>query len=816
MRTIDRAPVRLTGIAAAVFLIAGCGGGGATGDAGPTASALAAGGSSALPPFNFEIRTLSNRADLVSDGDVLVEVQVPKTVPMDKVTLSLNGSDVGSAFVADPAARTFRGLVTGLALGANSLVADSNGQGNGRPWASLTITNHPRGGPILSGPQVTPFYCATPTAQPASGLAPATNVSGLSTTAVDAQCNIATETRLYYRTTTAGCSFSVPDPSTGSPPANACFRPYNPAAAAPADLATTTTDAGLTVPYIVRVERGTMNRGIYDIVVLFDPTKPWTALAPQAQWNGKVLMNFGASTGQPRRQFRGATAWTNDVALSRGYAWVQNSMTDSSSNSNRVAMSETVMMMKEHIIDRYGPVRFTIGTGCSGGSINSHMNGSINPGLLDGVTVSCAFPDSETTGIEVGDCVSLVEAYQKPQWLAAMTTAGYTQDQVNAKKAAVNGHVDQTGCHGWYNAFGSNGKVGNYNQRFVLNNATGAIGQSPTPTNNCQLPAAAVYDPVTNPTGARCSAWDWAASIFGKPAGEARAYDTRDNTGVQYGLGALKKGAITAEEFVLVNELAGGIDKDANLRAARSVGDLQALTTAYRAGIVMSGRNLAKTAVIDMRGWDDSALIKPPGAGAPPSSPIHYVWRSFSIRDRLDRDSGNHANHALWRFGRNGLLPSAAVQLESLTTMSQWLTALKADTGPGSIEQKLTAAKPAAAGDYCLLSTDATQSVKVTDVATCDADPFLKPGTSPRQVAGSPRTEDVLKCQLKPINPAEYAPAVLSAGQLARLQAVFADGVCDWSKPGVGQQDAVSPLSFAAGPGGQPLPPAPVSVARVR
>jgi hypothetical protein len=32
-----------------------------------------------LPPFNFEIRTLSNRADLISDGNALVEVSVPKT-----------------------------------------------------------------------------------------------------------------------------------------------------------------------------------------------------------------------------------------------------------------------------------------------------------------------------------------------------------------------------------------------------------------------------------------------------------------------------------------------------------------------------------------------------------------------------------------------------------------------------------------------------------------------------------------------------------------------------------------------------------------
>jgi len=51
----------------------------------------------------------------------------------------------------------------------------------------------------------------------------------------------------------------------------------------------------------------------------------------------------------------------------------------------------------------------------------------------------------------------------------------------------------------------------------------------------------------------------------------------------------------------------------------------------------------------------------------------------------------------------------------------------------------------------------------------------------------------------------------LTAAQVTRLKAVFPDGVCDWSKPGVSQQAAISPLTFIAGPGGVPLPPAPVS-----
>jgi hypothetical protein len=40
---------------------------------------------------------------------------------------------------------------------------------------------------------------------------------------------------------------------------------------------------------------------------------------------------------------------------------------------------------------------------------------------------------------------------------------------------------------------------------------------------------------------------------------------------------------------------------------------------------------------------------------------------------------------------------------------------------------------------------------------------------------------------------------------------VFRTGVCDWSRPGIGQEPALSPLDFTRGPGGRPLPPAPTS-----
>ena len=765
---------------------------------------------------SFEIVTLSNRADLISGGDALVEVRVPKGVALSRVKVTRNGADVTALF-SPAGSSALRGLVTGLVEGRNEVAAqiDGRGRGDGRR-ERLEITNHPIGGPVLSGPQITPFFCATPVPQGATATSPTTNASGLSTAAIDAQCNIATEFKLYYRTTLA-CSNVLPDPSPNTsnflnptpptsitPPANACFKPYNPASPPPAtEVAMTTTDAGVTVPFIVRVERGTMNRGIYDIAVLVD------------HWNGKVLYQFGASTGQPRRQSRSSSNWTSgEAALSRGYLVAQNSMTDSALNSNRVSMAETVMMMKEHIGDRYGQIKFTIGTGCSGGSINSNMNASIMPGNLDGITISCAYPDSETTGIEVGDCTLLAEAYNKPQWLALQ--GGLTQAQINAKKAAVNGHPDQTGCHGWYNAFGSNGKVGNYVQRGVQNSATGVTGPlSATTTNNCQLPLEMVYNPATNATGARCHAWNWAASIFGTTSNDlsadptdSRALDTRDNVGVQYGLKAMLSGAISPEEFVTLNEIVGGTDKDSNFQAARTVADRQALEIAYRAGIVLSGRQYAKTAVIDLRGWDDAGT-------SPPGIPIHYQWRSFSIRDRLDREYGDHGNQVIWWF-TTGLLPPAALSAEAFLTMDQWLSSLKADASNSRIEDKVRAAKPANAVDFCVVAG----GTRVFDLSACEAADLaggatapsrFRVGASPRQVAGGPLSENVLKCRLKPLNSADYAPVGLSSAQMARLGAVFPDGVCDWDEPGVEQQRARAPRDYTDGPGGERLPRLPDS-----
>jgi hypothetical protein len=55
---------------------------------------------------DFELRVLSSPASMVTGGDALVRVTIPRTVPLHKATVSLNGEDVTSTLTLDAEART--------------------------------------------------------------------------------------------------------------------------------------------------------------------------------------------------------------------------------------------------------------------------------------------------------------------------------------------------------------------------------------------------------------------------------------------------------------------------------------------------------------------------------------------------------------------------------------------------------------------------------------------------------------------------------------------------------------------------------------
>jgi hypothetical protein len=73
----------------------------------------------------FDITTLSTQPYLVTGGDVLVRVDAPRNVSLQRVTVTVNGTDVTSKFIADPSSQSLTGLVNGLSLGENTLACKS-------------------------------------------------------------------------------------------------------------------------------------------------------------------------------------------------------------------------------------------------------------------------------------------------------------------------------------------------------------------------------------------------------------------------------------------------------------------------------------------------------------------------------------------------------------------------------------------------------------------------------------------------------------------------------------------------------------------
>ena len=670
----------------------------AAGAAVGAAAALTLGSSEGWSRAPLEIRALSARADLVSGGDALIAVKAPAGTKREQLSLIVNGKDMIERLTLDAASGEYRGLIDGLAIGANRVVAKIKSPKN---EASLTITNHPITGPILSGPHITPYECSTE----ASGLGPP----------LDANCSASRKTWYLYRTS------------------DSMFKPLDDPAARPADLVTTTTTDGKTVPYIVRVEAGTINRAIYQIAMLDDP----------AGWNRKFVVSFGGSSGTqyiqrvmaPQRAGGVMGGVMNHPALSKGFGHLVSSELVNGRRGNGVLQGETLMMIKEYIIERYGVPKWFAGSGGSGGAIQQLVITQMYPGLLDGLMPSLTFPDSSLHTIDSILLTNLWPKLDKTVW---------TQEKITA----VEGFTPGT-ARAWNAAYGRLG---------VPTNAAGCALADKT----------LIFDPVTNPKGARCTTQDIRVNVYGRDPKTGWARRPTDNVGLQYGLAALNSGAISVDEFLDVNEKVGGTDIDGKVVPQRTEGDPIALRGMYESGLKASyNAALANVPILMSRIYTDHR------------GDIHDRQRDFVVRARLQKASGRVDNTVIW------IASTADPLAANLDTMTRWLDAIVADPAPLTPD-KVVKHKPAEAVDTCWDRSGA----KIVEPARFDAqnqcNALYPIHSEPRLVAGAPLANDVMKCQLKPIDFADYKVA-FSDAQKTKMRAVFPAGVCDFSKPGVAQ-----------------------------
>jgi hypothetical protein len=634
------------------------------------------------------ITVLSTRPDMVSGGNALVQIAPAGDDPM----VLVNGQDQTAAFRRE--GERLVGLVDGLRIGTNTVDAR---QGTSR--ARLELTNHSIIGPIVSGDHLKPFACRTVE-------------SGLGEP-LDEHCSATTRVDYFYR-------------STASP----TFRPLGDPSERPVDVAETTTSEGQTVPYIVRVESGTINRAIYRIAML------------EQGWNRRLMFSFGGGCGTNYNQGTNqATAALSDLALSRGFAHAVSTQNVMQQHCNDQLSGEALMMIKEHFIERHGMPMWTMGFGASGGAIQQLLIAQNFPGLLDGILPSLTYPDSVSTRAGVTDCRLLMNVFRADP-------ATWSQE----KQTAIEGYTPGT-CRAWDRSF---------IDIIVAANTRG-----------CGIAEALVYHPLANPRGARCTMWDTNVASFGRDPVTGFARRSLDNVGVQYGLDALARGVITATEFLDLNEKIGGFDNDGVPRRARTVADAEAVRLAYATGRLNSGAGgLARLPILHYRSYND------------PTGDIHDRFRDFTVRERLRNANGHADNQVIWVYpnGVSGL--PARVSALAVDTMAEWLDSL-AGSRPPTIAA-ITRAKPAAAVDGCW---DAS-GTRIDEPATFDGpgrcNTLYPNHRNPRLVAGAALADDVLKCQLRPIDPRDYQ-GKLTPAEMSRLRSVFPTGVCDYSKPGVAQ-----------------------------
>ncbi len=551
------------------------------------------------------IEAVSNRPDLISNGDVLVRVTVPAGVDAASAAFSVNGEP---AIERRGAAtdRTFLAKVERLPLGPSVISVSAAG----KTFAKLAVVNHPNGGPVFSGAQIQPWKCLP--------------------SAMNAQCDRATRIRYVYMPTGA-----------------TAFKEYDPSKPRPADIATAVTPEGVRLPYIVRIESITQNRSGVQVATLFDPSKPWTPFAPQAQWNKGVYVLQGSGCGTGFEE-KAAGDPLHERALSKGFLVVTAALLHNTNNCNPIVQAEAALMAKEHVAETYGPFDLVFAQGSSGGAISQIADQNAYPGLYDGLILNHLFADSDASRNAAYDCRLANDAMAK------------TGTWSDAEKVAVLGML--SGC-------------ASSPDRFNIYNA--GVGTS------CTIPDAQKFS-AANMKGVRCTLQDYQVNQVGRRP-DGYAYARLDNEGVQYGLKALKEGVITPEKFVALNAAIGGHDINFNRTETRTVADKAGLKRLYQTGIGNPVNNLGETPVIETR---------------LNVTDFHQPFHAVMVRARLEAAQGHHNNYALWKTAaaREPGLNEAAFD-----TMVAWIKAIQADKRSVPKAQKVIDNRPALAKDRCIV-----------------------------------------------------------------------------------------------------------------
>jgi Tannase-like family of unknown function (DUF6351) len=735
--------------------------------------------SAAAQKSPIELSVLSSRPDQVSGGDALVRVDAPRGL-LRKLRVERNGENVTRAFQRQGDGLV--GLVDGLRLGKNTITVYRKSRWWRPPAARRRITNHPITGPIFSGPHQTPFVCKT--IQMGLGEPLVDSQDGTGFTVLDSEGNVAGYSQncgartqvdyMYMSTETEG------------------FKPLPAGGGRPADLAKTKTRDGRIVDFVVRRQRGTINRFVYSYAML---APLGSGERNTSLWNRRLIYAFDGGVAIGHQQGALGGIGLTQEWLGLGYAVAYSSGTRTNTHYNLQLGGETALMTKERFVEQYGVPLYTVGIGGSGGGIQQYVYGQNHQGLIDAAVPQKSYSDMVTQGIHIGDC-ELLEHYMdvtdaaNPKWRDWENREWL--EGLNASATIPNEYTGQPGSsecvEGWRGL-----------TPLTLNPLFGSAGAGSE-----RMAPEGVMSTVE---------WTHAddlRNIYGEePDGYARS--TWDNVGVQYGLKALVDGRITPAEFLDLNAKVGtwkesrdmvqegepfvdggGWDpwSSRNMRlspdggatpAPRRTGSIEAMNAAYESGLVFDGD--IDIPVIDERAYLEDQLD------------MHNTYQSFATRQRmLDRD-GDASNQVIWFAwptpGETGT--PMPMTLHAFRTIDEWMANIRRHPKRSVAENK-----PPAAVDSCFQhdAEPIARGRRVWDGILDDraegacAREFPIYSNS-RMVAGGPIRGGIFKCQTQPVSAAIRAGVYGSWRptnvEKERLKQIFPTGVCDYSLPDAGR-----------------------------
>lgn len=771
---------------------------------------LSSGGSSSssgpgAPAPDFALSVLSSAPDQVSGGDVLLTVEGDIEeigAELEKLELWLNDQEVEPARITERNGRV-EILIQGLTVGDNRLELHHTDHG---PIDNLTVTNHPITGPIFSGPQQYPFVCTVSTELGKQPLVDTDEGMGFpvydvnnNQVGLSKDCSIETYVEFFYRAT------------------DNTYKPLPENRVRPADMSTTTLTDGRIVDFIVRREVGTINRFIYSFATLANMTDTANSASTDL-WNGRAMFHFLGGVAIGHTQGRMDARSMVPEVLGKGYAVLFSTGNRTNSHYNLQVGGETALMVKEHFTKRFGTPEYTIAIGGSGGGIQQYVYAQNHPGLLDGGVPQYSYPDMVTQTIHVGDC-ELLEHYM---------------DVTDKDNSLWTTTANRSWLVGLNNTDAYPDPLAPYKPMLGFSTAPGMTECLPAWRGLTPLVMNPHYGQARNqeqmqPPGIMNSVqwthYDDLRNIYGVDE-DGQPRTLYDNVGVQYGLQALNDGHITPAEFLKLNSQIGGwkhpkdmvqegfpflgteaevlanpslfdpwsrrnmnLSPNGTTPAPRTEGDLQAINAAYSSGMVFDGE--LNIPMIDWRHYLEEVLD------------MHNSHQSFSGRQRIINQMGHSDNQVIWFTdarptntddpNRPRPQDNFDQTWQALEVLHDWITNIKENP-----ERSIAENKPAAAVDSCF-ETDGALIAAGENVwnGILDDNPAgactqrFPTYTTSRMVAGGPIEGSIFKCALKPVSTAvsdgTYGAWTPSAEQIEELNAIFPQGVCDYSRADQGR-----------------------------